>query len=73
LGYDIRTTQELLAHRDVSATMIYTHVLNQGGRVVRSPLRWRGRGETDQRVPVIAVRSGRGVITWRCGRRWNIL
>jgi integron integrase len=37
-GYDIRTVQELLGHRDVRTTMIYVHVLNRGGHGVRSPL-----------------------------------
>jgi len=37
-GYDIQTVQELLGHKDVNTTMIYTHVMNKGANAVRSPL-----------------------------------
>ncbi len=45
-GYDIRTVQELLDHRDVTTTMIYTHVLNRGGLGVKSPADLLGQSAT---------------------------
>jgi integrase len=51
LGYDIRAVQELLGHKDVSTSMIYTHVLTEGDRGATSPLDMRLRIREQPRAP----------------------